>query len=283
LALRKLDAICAVDLDTLLPAVVWAGLRKKKLVYDAHEYFTEVPEVVGRRGVQWVWEKVAAWGIPQAHLCYTVGQRLAKELGQRYKRPFEVVRNVPFYHEVETKASARYILYQGALNEGRGLETLIAAAPRLPLPVYLAGDGDLNHQLRIMAQEIAPDRVVFLGRLSPAELRDVTLSAYIGYNLLENKGLSYYYSLANKFFDYTMAGVPCLVSPFPEYLDLHHEFHIGVVCHLEINDIVTQVQGLYKDPTKYESMRQTCLEAARALNWEREQGKLVHLYKTIWS
>ena len=48
LLFSKFDAICGIDLDTLGSCYLVAILRRKKLVYDAHEYFTEVPEVVNR-------------------------------------------------------------------------------------------------------------------------------------------------------------------------------------------------------------------------------------------
>ncbi|WP_205127803.1 hypothetical protein, partial [Okeania hirsuta] len=51
-------------------------------------------------------------------------------------------------------------------------------------------------------------QVKFLGYLDPEELRRITPQAHLGLNLLENKGLSYYYSLANKTFDYLQAGLP---------------------------------------------------------------------------
>jgi hypothetical protein len=38
----------ANDLDTLLPAFIAAKLKRKKLVYDAHEFFTQVPELIHR-------------------------------------------------------------------------------------------------------------------------------------------------------------------------------------------------------------------------------------------
>src|SRR5262245_47943057 len=65
------DAVCAIDLDTILPAFFAARIKGKKIVYDAHEYFTEVPEVIDRPAVKKVWEKVAAFTIPKVSHAYT--------------------------------------------------------------------------------------------------------------------------------------------------------------------------------------------------------------------
>ena len=49
LLLTKADVLVANDLDTL-PAVFLASrIRRLPVVYDSHEYFTEVPELVGRK------------------------------------------------------------------------------------------------------------------------------------------------------------------------------------------------------------------------------------------
>ena len=45
--------------------------------------------------------------------------------------------------------------------------------------------------------------------------------------LFENNGLNQYYSLANRFFDYIMAGVPQVCVDYPEYKVLNDEFEIA--------------------------------------------------------
>ncbi|MEY4902543.1 MAG: hypothetical protein RLZZ292_358, partial [Bacteroidota bacterium] len=91
---HRFDLVCAIDLDTILPAYIVSKLRHKKMVYDAHEYFTEVPEVVHRPFTKRIWEMVAQWTIPNIKHCYTVGPSLAKILSERYGVDFEVIRNV---------------------------------------------------------------------------------------------------------------------------------------------------------------------------------------------
>src|SRR5688572_26752370 len=46
LLFTRFDAVCAIDLDTIVPVFIIGKLKGAKLIYDAHEYFTEVPEVV---------------------------------------------------------------------------------------------------------------------------------------------------------------------------------------------------------------------------------------------
>lgn len=284
----RCDAICAIDLDTLLPATLVARLLGKKLGYDAHEFFTEVPEVVGRKKVQAVWHAVAKFCIPKTDFRYTVGPKLAVKLEEVYGAPFQVVRNMPFLQPVDPPVASlsgislpdQFVLYQGALNVGRGLEALIKASRHLSMPVVLAGEGDLSQELRALTKrENLQDRVVFLGFVAPAVLKGLTQKAFIGYNLLENLGQSYYYSLANKFFDYTMAGVPCLNSAFPEYVALQDQYNLSVSCNLNEKDIIETVNGLVKNQEHYNLLCQNCIKAREELNWENEARTLASIYE----
>ena len=283
------DVVCSVDLDTILPGFLSSRIKGKPCVYDAHEYFTEVPEVVRRPAVKRIWEGVARFTIPRLAYAYTVGPGLARLLEERYGTPFAVIRNVPLPiagppKSPEPTAGAPIILYQGALNEGRGLEWAIEAMQEVEGAVlWLAGEGDLSANLRRRVQELGLEsKVQFLGFIPPNELQALTSKAYIGLNLLENKGLSYYYSLANKAFDYIQAGVPSLNMAFPEYIQLQQEFGVFILLEsLSAPAISRAIDGLLRDEEKYQRIRSNCLEAGKSLNWEKEEKRLLAFYQQI--
>jgi len=182
LFLRKYDAICAVDLDTLLAATLAAKIRRKKLIYDAHEYFTEVPELIGRPRIQRIWSKIAKFCIPKADLAYTVCSSLAEEFDKNYNKKFEVIRNLPKSSkedlglQIEKSADEPMILlYQGMLNDGRGLEEMLDAMQEFDakkVQFWIVGEGDLSDVLRKKALELKlGERVKFLGFIKPLELK----------------------------------------------------------------------------------------------------------------
>ena len=285
LLFNRFDIVNAVDLDTILPAYLISNWKGKDCIYDAHEYFTEMPEVIRRPLVKKVWEWVADFTIPKVDACYTVGPELARIMGERYGVHFGVLRNVPFSQEVikeqSPKGSLR-LLYQGALNEGRGLEALIQAMEQLPnVQLWIAGEGDLSQQLRVDvdARGLA-SQVQFLGYLQPEELKKVTLQADIGLNLLEAKGLSYYYSLANKAFDYIQAGLPSIHMNFPEYQTINQSYKVfHLLENLKVETIVKGIQYFQNYPDFYEQLHQNCLKARKELNWEKEKAQLHTFYK----
>ena len=278
------DVVCSIDLDTL-PAGCFATLiRRKGRVFDAHEYFTEVPELTHRPVVKKFWRMVARICLPFYRYAYTVGQGLADIFEKEYGLPFTVVRNVPVFREtpVTEKEKPFVLLYQGALNEGRGIESALEAMQQLSgVHLWLAGEGDLSTSLRRRALELGLDnKVRFLGFIKPDELPYYTAQAWLGINLLENKGLSYYYSLANKFFDYIQDGVPVLTMNFPEYRSLNNQCEVGILLDdIQPNTIVDAVNKLLNNKDLYQKFQQNCLIARKDWNWESEQKLLLDFWQ----
>ena len=290
---QQATAWCAADLDTALPVWLRARLGGQPFGYDAHELFTEVPEVVARPAVQRVWRWVEAFIVPRARLAYTVGPALARVFAQRYGRPFGVVRNVSRLRASEPLPPAPaaappsgYILYQGALNVGRGLENLLAAMPQVAGRLVICGEGDLSAALRAQAEQLgllASGQVEFRGFVLPEALRDVTRHAAVGIMLLENIGLSYYYSLANKFFDYVHAGIPQVLIDFPEYRALNDQFDVAeLVADLAPTTLAAALNRLLRDePARYQHLAENCRRAAPQLSWQHEERELLRLWGAV--
>jgi glycosyltransferase involved in cell wall biosynthesis len=295
---QRAAAWCAADLDTALPVWLRARLSGQPFVYDAHELFTEVPEVVARPAVQRVWRWVEGFIVPRAQLAYTVGPALARVFAQRYGRPFAVVRNVSRLRDDDilppapsalpgtTAPTDGYILYQGALNVGRGIENLLDAMPQVAGRLVICGEGDLSEALRQRAQNLgllASGKVEFRGFVLPEALREVTRHAAVGVMLLENIGLSYYYSLANKFFDYVHAGIPQVLIDFPEYRALNDEFDVAeLVTDLAPATLATALNRLLRDePTRYLRLATNCRRAAPQLSWQHEERVLLGLWQEL--
>jgi glycosyltransferase involved in cell wall biosynthesis len=284
LLFARFDAICSIDLDTVLPGLTVARMKRRKHVFDAHELFTEVPEVKDRKAVKKVWEWVQKLAFQKTDSAYTVGGALAEYFQEKYHRPVSVVRNIPANNATSDYQPdpEKFILYQGALNEGRGLEALLQAMQQLPCKLVLAGEGDLSEKLRALAKQLrVSHKVNFMGFVKPADLKKFTSKAWIGMNVSENAGLSYFLSLNNKFFDYLHAGLPSLINPFPEYIALNKQFSVGVITSPVVSDIVKNALSLLNDETLHAHLSANCQAAALELNWEAEKNRLTEIYKTL--
>jgi glycosyltransferase involved in cell wall biosynthesis len=281
---HKADIYVAVDLDTLLPNTITSLFHQSKLVYDAHEYFTEVPELIDRPQVKAIWNYVAKICLPYTAQRYTVGEALAKELTAVYGLPFKVIMNVPKYHETILKSDGaeKLIVYQGALNKGRGLEAIIKAMHKLDGKLLLIGEGDLSESLRALVQtENLSHKIEFTGWVKPSDLPAYTQKAWLGYNLLEAESKSYYFSLANKFFDYIHAGIPQLCPPFPEYASIQEKFEVSFLCDAKVQEIVKAVNLLNTDEELYKKLHNNCRMAAKAYNLQLESEKLISIFQSF--
>src|SRR6185295_9399254 len=92
---RKADVLIANDLDTLLPNYLISKLKGSKLCYDSHEYYTEMPELVNRKGVQRTWKGIERWILPRLKYIYAVNDSIARLYENEYGVKVSVVRNVP--------------------------------------------------------------------------------------------------------------------------------------------------------------------------------------------
>lgn len=282
---EKTDCLSAVDLDTLPAMRLAAWFKNKPLVYDAHEIFTEVPELLHDGPKKRIWQWVERVFLTGVRYCYTVNHSLAQWYAQKHGIRMQVIRNMPFAVQLQTRQPHEgFILYQGALNAGRGLEALITTMQHLPMPLYLAGKGDVEPQLR--AQVVAAGlekKVHFTGQLDPEALRELTAKAWLGVNLLESQSLNYYFSLANKFFDYAQLGVPQLCMDFPEYTVLNEAHEVAVLTvNIDPQHLATQIQQLASDPARYERLSQNALVAAKHWTWEHEAPTLLAVYKDVF-
>ena len=82
------------DLDTLLANYLAAKIRGRKLIYDTHELYTEVPELMSRPRVKRIWERIEGWIFPKLNKVYTVNDSIADFYSKKYMKNVLVVRNV---------------------------------------------------------------------------------------------------------------------------------------------------------------------------------------------
>lgn len=275
-----------IDADTLLAAYLYKIFFQFTWIHDAHELFTEVPEVVNRGFVRKIWQKVEQICLPKIDDIYTVSNSVAEHYKNVSKKSVEVIRNLPEQRSIDvvkpkSKNSTEVILiYQGALNEGRCIDMYIKAMHHIDAVLWIVGEGDLSTSLReITEREKLQQKVIFKGWVKPDDLRQLTESAYIGLNVLEKKGLSYYYSLSNKSLDYIQAGLPSINSDFPEYRALHNKYGVFAFANPNVDSIVSSVNLLLYNRIVYDTLRENCIIAAQNLVWATEKEKLLAIYE----
>ena len=285
LLFKKMDGICAIDLDTILPVMWVSKLKNVKRLYDAHELFCEMKEIAERPRIHAFWKLLERYTIPRFKYGYTVNEPIAAEFHKMYGSRFAVIRNIALYDPLKMGAEKeRFILYQGAVNEGRSFETLIPAMQWVSAPLWICGDGNFMKQAReLVIHHNLQDKVFFKGMITPAALKNITSKAMIGITLFEAGAKSNYYSLANRFFDYIHAGVPQVCSDFPVYREINQKYRVAVLVKDQSPEgLAKAINTLLHDKERWENIHRECMQAARELNWQQESEKLVNYYHNIF-
>ncbi|HXR79883.1 MAG TPA: glycosyltransferase, partial [Saprospiraceae bacterium] len=269
----------------ILPCLNISRLKGIPRIYDAHELFTELKEVISRPSIHRKWLRIEKHTVPKFRLGYTVSEGIAEEFRKRYGVEYAVIRNIPrLRHPAPGETKGKYILYQGAVNEARAFEYLVPAMQKINSPLVVCGDGNFMPQLKSLIREYGlENRISLKGKLSPDTLWEVSLNASIGIAVAENQGLNQFLALPNKFFDYIHAGLPQVTMNFPEYQKINRRFEVAVLIDdLAPERIALAINNLLQDDVLYRKLKANCLTARQELNWEEEEKKLVAFYRNIF-
>jgi glycosyltransferase involved in cell wall biosynthesis len=212
----------ANDLDTLPAGYALARRAKARLVYDAHELYSEfeapAPQLA-RRLILLLEGALAR----RADAVVTVSDGVAKELRARLRlrRDPLVVPNAPNRSDVPpagTTEGPLRVVYQGGLGPGRQLDDLLAAAEaagtELTLRIRMADPDRLRDEL---ASRGLGERVHVAEPVPPADVLAALGPFDVGLIFDRPGTRNSDLSAPNKFFEYLMAGL-AVVAPYLETL-----------------------------------------------------------------
>lgn len=287
---QKPAILNANDLDTLLANYLVAKIRRLPLVYDSHEYFTEVPELIHRPATRRIWLALERWIFPRLTYVYTVNESIAKIYREKYQTPVQVIRNLPFYKPmiseisalIQERESRRILIYQGALNLGRGIDLMIRSMEFLEgYTLWIIGRGDVENELQELVSALPyKERIVFMGFMPLEKLAAYTREALLGFSLEEDLGANYRYASPNKVHDYIQALVPVIVSDLPEMRALVSAYSVGeVLTERKPQALATCVLAMTQDIVKLSAYMEACKRACEELCWEKEVDRLKNIYK----
>ena len=292
LLVRKSSIIVANDLDTLLACYTASKFKlKTQLIYDTHEYFTEVPELVARPKTQRIWEGIEGWIFPKLKTIYTVNKSIAQLYSEKYKKEVKVIRNIsPLFQitdlrskgELGIPADKFIIIIQGAgINVDRGAEEAIEAMQRIVNSVLLiVGDGDVVSQLKENVRKLQLDeKVKFFPKMSYDKMMNYTFYADLGLTLDKPTNINYRFSLPNKLFDYIHTNTPVLSTDLIEVKNIIETFNVGtIIKELTSENLAKIINEIKADKQSLENWKTNCTKAKEELNWQKECETLKQFY-----
>ena len=294
LLVSKFDSLHANDLDTLLPNYLASRLKRKELVYDSHEYFTEVPELQGNPVKKKIWELAEGFVFPHLKYVFTVNQSIADVYKQKYQKEIKILRNVPAHAMLNFSTQFQlpdflknkpYAILQGAgINVDRGAEELVEAMQYVnDLQLLIIGAGDVIEFLKKSVVQLELERrVFFIEKLPYEELLNYTHHAAFGLTLDKDTNLNYRYSLPNKIFDYAAAGIPILASSLIETKRIFDRYPIGLlVDNHQPKHIAEKMRQMMNDKNLIEVWKKNAQKVSEENYWESEVSDMLQIYLSV--
>ena len=283
------DVFHSHDLNTLR---VGAQCKKRTgalLVYDSHELQTERNRMTDKAREQAMTLEGSL--LPSVDAMIVASPSWVtwnKDLYSGLPDPTVTLLNVPEQTEIDMSADLRseldiepnqsIVIYQGSIQENRGIEPAIEAVAMLDdVTLVVIGYGYHRPALETLVKDRdLDDRVLFFGPVPNDELISYSASADVGLANIVNSSVSYHTSLPNKLFEYVMAGIPVVGSDSPEIGRVIKEQHIGEVCDADDPVALAQaISAVLDDPAGYDEALSTTSER---YNWDVEQEILIELY-----
>lgn len=282
LLMQRSTFVWCNDLDTLWPAVAIRRLKNWKVIYDAHECYTESVGLIEHPLKRRLWLKLEQYCIPRTEYCYTVSSGIQEFYKSRYSKPFQVIRNLPdlMVEPVETEKpflweGKQVLIYHGIFNPHRGLDELIEAMPMIPNTLLiLIGYGEHEDVLKDKVSVLTlSEKVFFTGPMEYPKILGLLKHANLGIALEKPVSASFTHSLPNKIFDYARMGLPFVTLGNPEVKLILEKYPFGqLVRSLDKNELADDIVGYLKqNPAKssdYSAARESFFQDNNArLEW----------------
>lgn len=278
----------------VLPLGVWLKIFSRcMLIYDTHELETEVS---GSTGILRAFAKGLEFScMPFVDKIIVVSD----SIGEWYKRVYNLkeytsIYNIPYQnftpackpeYNLKLKYSlphdAMLFIYQGVLSNARGVLDIVTAFAKLeqnyhivfmgygPLVDYILGKSEENKNIH------------YHPPVPSSELLHFTSSADAGIHIIKNTCLNHFYCLPNKIFEYLMAGVPFIVSNFPEMGKIVDDTGGGWLIEPSADSLLETIRNI--KPNDLEEKRRRVLQSHTNYGWEIEEKKFIPIYNRLRS
>jgi len=272
----------------VLPFALFAKyLFRSLVVYDAHELETEQTTGMNLRKKlsKWLERKL----IHKVDMMLVVSESIADWYVDEYNinRP-AVVLNAPNQRELKANNHFReklsisdeqvILLYQGGLFAGRGVQLILdafkARTDNKVVAVFM-GYGELEQNIKGAAAE--KNNIFFFPAVPPQVVLEYTSSADLGIHLIQNTCLNHDYCMPNKLFEYSMAGLPIIVSNMKDMSELVIKNKMGAVISdfsaKGINQAIDEFLNQDLTIMKVNAYRTACENS-----WEVQEKKMLAAY-----
>jgi len=291
----RFDAVHCHDLDTLPLGFILAKLKRKPVVYDAHESFPDMLEGSVHPLIRRSLVRLENFLIRRIDLLITVGEKLRGHFAERgahhsivvgnWKRIEEFARTKEQNQEVRRNmgipSSALVVVCITQLLKDRKIEELLRAADELPdVYVILGGRGVLEG---MVAQWAARNpRILYVGFVRGKEIAAYTCAGDVVYYGFDPQNPNARFSAPNKLYEALAAGRPLITGDFGEIADVVRVVGCGVVVPRYSRDEVQKALAVVRDEAERGRMAANAKRyGAAVMNWRNGEEILRREYAAL--
>ena len=231
------DALHACDFDTYLPALIAAKLKRKKVVYDMVDFYSDMIPV--SNFLKNIIKKIDIFLIQFADSIILVDDNRRDQIINSKPKKLISICNAPldlykkFKDNIETsKKNNNFTLgYVGIIGKDRGLDILFKAVTEMPEINLILGGFNPGESEKDIARKVKNiPNIKFIGKVSPYEKIPETLSkcdAVVA--LYDPKIATNRYSSPNKMFEAMMLEKPIIASKNTTMDKIVKKYKCGIV------------------------------------------------------
>jgi len=289
------DAVHCHDLDTLPLGFVLGKLKRKPIIYDAHESFPDMLEGNIHPAVQRGLVRLENFLIRRIDLLITVGEKLRAHFADRGARHSVVVGNWKRLQDYSLSEEQNRALRQrlgipdGAiavvciiqLFKDRKIEELLQAVDECP-DVYLVigGKGALEEAVSRAAKK--NPRIIYVGFVPGKEIPAYTCAGDVVYYGFDPANPNARFSAPNKLFEALAAGRPLLTGDFGEIADVVREASCGIVLPEYSAQEIRKALAVLRHQVERSAMASNAKRFGQAfMNWELGEAILKREYAAL--
>jgi glycosyltransferase involved in cell wall biosynthesis len=291
----RFDVVHCHDLDTLPLGFLLGKMKRKPIVYDAHESFPDMLDGSVHRWVRSGLAHLENFFIRRIDLLITVGEKLRRHFAERGARHTAVVgnwkrlrdfsrtgqENLKVRRALGIPDEALAVVCITQLLRDRKIEELLEALDLCPnVYVILGGKGILEETVKRAAA--ANPRIRFVGFVSGAQIAAYTCAADVVYYGFDPANPNARFSAPNKLFEALAAGRPLITGNFGEIGEVVAESGCGIVLPEYSPAEVQKALEKLADASERSRMAALAAQLGRtAMNWEKGEEVLYQEYSRL--
>jgi len=285
---KHLDIIHCHDLDTLAIGIKLKRKLRLPLIYDAHEIYGYM---VARSLPHWI-ANMLLWLekrlVTKVDKVITISEARKRYFDSMTAKPILVIMNCKPLQSMEYQPADNenfILLYIGVLHKGRAVPMLVQVVKELPgVQCLIGGIGQPGYVQELKEECSKISNVTFLGKIPFNEVIPMTKKADCVFWMLNLDNINNITGLGNKQFEAMVCGRPIICTKGTYSGEVTEQEEVGLAVEYTEEALKQAIIKLRDDPGLREKLGRNALKAAiTKYNWQKEELKLLELYKSLQS